>query len=283
MSFNPPNSNTRPAAAAVWQPSAGAHAIQRASAIVTFSEAIPTFAAGKLSSAIRNAARELGMVREEPVHATLVEIRPGAAPRATEAELVGTQFQDIRGTNIAQSVAVTTTGVRFETSVYTRWVAFREQLLALLAPSYPVIEQSVRVGQVALEYVDMFYAINPGPADAQMLLDRKSHLIAARAFSRLGQWHSHCGWFEEETEVKRHLVNTDVTVADATGPVGTRRTISIRTHEAEILLEPQSDRSEYLSQIEPAFACFDKLHVTLKRRLADVLTIDARNMISLGK
>lgn len=282
MAFTQQNRTIRPPASLVWSPVTPTHAIQRAAAVIEFAEPITSFAADKMAAALRDEARRQGMVKEDPISTAMVELRPGASARTTQTEQVGVQFQDVRGNAVQQVLNATTAGIRFETSIYTRWIAFREQLLALMQTVFPIIEQNVQIGQIALDYVDFFYAVSSGPADAQLILDKKSHLIASKAFTRHGSWHSHSGWFEHEEQAVRRLINVDVSVADANGPQGVRRGITIRTFEAEQIVDSKST-DDRLSQIEPVFSCFDDLHTSLKRRLSEVLTQEARHMISLGK
>ena len=279
----PPGAKSKPLASSVWKPVNPAHAIQRAAAIFEFAEPITSFAVGKIENAVRAEAKRIGLLKEEPLNTALFEIRPSGPPRPGKSEQVGTLFQDVQGEISRQALSVMTASIRFETGIYTRWIAFREQLANFMQLSLPIIEQNVRIRQVGLEYVDLFIAASPGQPDAALILDKKSRFLTQRAFDSHGPWHSHSGWFEGETELSRHLVNVDVDVADAQGPIDVRRAINIRTYEAEQIIDFGHVRAGEMTQLEPLLNCLDSLHTALKRHLSGILTNEARTMISLGK
>lgn len=270
-----------PAASSLWSTINPAHAVQRASAIVTFSEEVTSVVVNRMVDALRADARGFDMLQEDPVTTVRVQIGPGGTE--TQPTLhIGTVFKEVHGSNIVQALAVTKEAIRFDTFSYTGWVSFREQLGIFLRLAMPIVEQVVPVTAVALEYLDLFYAKNEGPADVAAILDRKSDMLARHAFQRRMPFHSHSGWFERDRDDVNRLVNVDITVADAEGPVGTRRAISIRCHEAEQVMDQHAPRARELVAPESILASMDTLHVSLKKRLSNILTADARTMISLG-
>lgn len=193
----------------------------------------------------------------------------------------GVAFQELQGAQVTQALHITRQSIRFESTNYTRWVAYRSQIESLLEMVLPFFSQVTPISVVGLEYVDFFFAVAEGPEDVGLVIDNQSHLIAKRAFRRRDPFHTHSGWFESRPSGGQNLVNVDVTVADANGPIGLRRTISIRTFEAEQVGERQ-DRGVQLSSTDAALAELDQLHVSLKGRLSSILTRDAQSMISLG-
>jgi len=265
-----------------WQTINPAHAIQSASAIVTFSEEITSFVVKRLSDALRTDAQALGLIKEEPINMMLFQLQPGGVAQTKPSTQAGTTFQRVQGSNVVQSLSVTTQALRLDTFAYTRWIAFREQMDKFLTKAMPLVAQASQVNSIALEYVDFFYATDAGSADAQLIIDRGSDLIARKAFNRRSPFHSHSGWFESETAVGRRLVNIDVTVNDAAGPVGIRRAITIRTHESEQVIDLASVKAAEFLDASVILAAMDVLHVSLKKRRRSVLTRDAAAMISLG-
>lgn len=268
-------------ARATWHPAGGAHAVVKTSAIVSFSESITSVTLARLTNAVRESAREHGLTTEAPVNSVMFEVGPGAVPKAMQEAISGTAFQEMRGTGIAQSLVITSEAIRFETAMYTRWVAFEEQLVSYMSELLPIVSNVTGIKAVALEYVDLFVAQNEGAADASLIIDRKSDYVSRKAFKRADPFHVHVGWFEKVTDASRLLVNVDVTASDAEGPQGTRRTVTIRTHEAAQVIEPFGAEAMAFSELGKATETFAGLHRRLKAHLAGVLTKDAQDMISL--
>lgn len=271
-----------PAIASQWRTINPAHAIQRAAIVLTFSEELTSVLLRRVVDAVRPSASAIGLTKEVAINSALFQITPGAAIEAQPATQSGTAFQRMQGDNVLESFSVTTEAVRFETNTYTRWVAFKEQFEPFLRAVLPLIALASQVKSLALEYHDFFYAVHEGPADAQLIVDRQSPVIVRKAFSRRSPFHSHAGWFDNETASSKRLVNVDLTVADVEGPMGVRRAVMIRTHEAETITELASSRAVELLDVHSAVQLLDTLHVSLKRRLRDVLTRDCAAMISLG-
>lgn len=250
--------------------------------MITFPEEVPSFLVSRVVEAVREGTREYGLIKEENVNSAIIKIGPGAIPQPPTTSQEGTSFQDVRGGQVVQSLNVTRQAMRFENSVYTRWRPFREQMATFLNAALPILAQSTPVHSVGVEYIDFFHAVSEGPEDAGLIIDNQSQLIAKRAFRRRDPFHSHSGWFDADTGISRRLVNVDVTVGDAQGPVGQRRTITIRTFEAEQVSDAASSRALELTLPERVLSTMDDLHVSLKERLGHILTRDARKMISLG-
>jgi uncharacterized protein (TIGR04255 family) len=265
-----------------WATINPAHAVQRAAAVLTFSEEVPTLVVNRAVEAVRTVARSYGLDKEEPLNSMMVQIGPGGAQAQTPTTQEGISFQEVRGGQVVQALNITKQAVRFEYAVYTRWVGFREQLLVMLSQILPVMSNVTTMQSVALEYVDFFYAVNEGAEDVGLIVDNRSELVPRRAFRKREPFHAHSGWFTASSATGRNLINVDLTVADANGPAGLRRTISIRTHEAEIVADMTSPRALELMSAEASMMVADALHATMKERLGHVLTKDAKAMISLG-
>lgn len=264
-----------------WQTGNPAHAIQRAAAVLTFPEALPSFVIGRTIDAVRPIAFSYALLKEEPVSSVLFQIGPGGAQQTAATSQEGSSFQQMLGAQITQSFNVTKDAIRFETATYTRWIAFRTQLASFLEAALPVLSQSTPIGSIGLEYVDFFYAAASGAEDVGLILDNQSQLMARRAFRKRDPFHAHSGWFDTKPTGGRNLINVDVTVADSNGPVGLRRTITVRTYEAEQISD-LNGRGLALTEAQVALQSLDALHVSLKERLSHILTRDAKNMISLG-
>jgi uncharacterized protein (TIGR04255 family) len=271
-----------PTLAQRWATINPAHAVQRVTAVLTFSEEIPTLVVNRVADKVRSAAQAYGLFKESPINSVMIQMGPGAAQSQIPTTQEGVAFQEVRGEHIIQALNITKKEIRFEHTVYTRWIAFREQLHTILSQVLPALSGITTVKSMALEYNDFFHAVNEGPEDVGLVIDNKSELIPRRAFRRREPFHAHSGWFTSNTPTGRNLINVDLTVADANGPIGLRRTISIRTHEAEIVDDMAGQRAAELMNVDANMATADTLHVSMKERLGHVLTKDAKAMISLG-
>lgn len=271
-----------PAIASQWRTINPAHAIQRAVVVLTFSEELTSVLLRRVVDAVRPYASAIGLTNEAPINQAFFQITSGATIEAQSPTQSGMAFQRMHGDNVVESLNITTEVVRFETSSYVRWIAFREQFEPILQTVMPLISVASQVKSIALEYHDFFFAVNEGPADVQLLIDRQSSLIVRKAYTRRAPFHSHAGWFEHETASSRRLINVDLNVTDANGPMGIRRAVMIRTHEAEAVIDLASARAAELLDPDHAVQLLEVLHVSLKRRLRDLLTRDCAAMISLG-
>lgn len=280
----PPRSseNDAPLLSQRWKTINPAHAIQRASVIMTFPEQLPSFLINRAVSAARVEAQKIGLVKEEAVNSSIIQIGPGGAQSASPMTQEGSVFQAVQGGQVVQSLQITKQEVRFESSRYVRWIAFKNQFSALMSQILPVLSQATGVQSIAVEYVDFFLAAFEGAEDAGLIIDNQSQFVAKRAFRRRDPFHTHSGWFDSETVTSKRLINVDVTVADQSGPVGVRRTITIRTFEAEHVTNPAGGRGSELMEIEPLLQAVDVLHMSLKERLGHLLTRDAQRLISLN-
>ncbi|OUC15761.1 MAG: hypothetical protein B0A82_05140, partial [Alkalinema sp. CACIAM 70d] len=173
--------------------------------------------------------------------------------------------------------------IRLDSLSYSRWAGFSDKLSALLK-LLPVYTEGVSIQQVALEYVDVFVALEPGEADCSLILDPASDCISPRAFHATTEWHSHTGWFEDfNADIHRTLVNVDVTVANANTPEGVRRAISIRTHQAlQFSMSEGAENAAGQLKEEDVLTIFGQIHVALKDRFGALLTPEAKELISLG-
>ena len=267
----------------VWATINPAHAIQRVSAALVFSEEIPFFTVKKLADAIRVWAASQGMTQEAPLNTMLIAVAAGGIPQAKSDGQQGTLFQQQQAGNLVQQVMLAREMINLTSMAYVRWVGFRDQLAALLRLVAPIVELSVELRQVTLEYVDVFYARDPGPANAGLILNGSSRVLNSQAFSRLDPFHSNSGWFKKVGQ-ERHLINADIAASDADGPPGRRRMVTVRTLEA-IVAEPQdanANATAIVANADLLLSSFNALHVSLKKRISAILTKEAAAMISLG-
>lgn len=273
-------------AAQVWAPIHGTHAIQIASAIVTFSESLTSLQWKRAAAAARTSAQAVGLSEEAARQSIFLQFAPGSPPAqiaGPSADETGLEFfRRFDSRSLSDKLTVDSSSLRIDTWAYTRWVGFSEKIKTCLGGVIPIFQDAVLLQSVALEYIDVFIAPQPGPADCSLVVDRDSSYISEKAFHEDREWHCHQGWFEAEKNARRVLVNADLTIGDANTPMGSRRSISIRTHEATHFLpapgDPESAQSTMLDDI---LILLDNHHVSLKARLGDIITPQAKAMISL--
>jgi hypothetical protein len=272
--------------AQAWAPIHGTHAIQVASAIVTFSEALTSLPWRRAVAAARKSALDLGLAEEAARQSIFLQFAPGAPPAQIPApggEEAGLEFfRRGEAQSLSDRLTVDASSLRLDTWTYTRWVGFNEKIKTSFGGVIPIFQDAVSIKSVALEYVDVFIAPSSGSPDCSLLVNRGSEYLSKKAFQVDREWHSHGGWFEGESNERRVLVNADVTVGDANTPMGTRRSVSIRTHEATQFLSSRlDDVSVEAAMLEEILMLLDNHHVSLKARLGDIITPQAAAMISL--
>jgi uncharacterized protein (TIGR04255 family) len=269
-----------------WLPVNGSHAIQMAYASVVFAEPVTAVIWNNVQSAARAAASAADLDIENVIQSMMFQISPvaGPNPAAIQNANAGLQFQRLQALNVVgEQFVVQPNQVRFETYAYTRWAGFKSKVQSLFEAVLPTYFSAVNVGQVSLEYTDVFYWSGEGDADCSEIVDTKSPLIAAAAIQPTGQWHSHSGWFDNQEQGRRRLLNADITVGDAVFQNQPRRAINIRTLEAtQFLLGQDGQPVDGPVSADDIFDLLEKHHHSLKDSLNNMLTPVAREMISLG-
>ena len=268
-----------------WVPVNGSHAIQMAYASIAFAQPVTAVIWNNVLSVARAVAATEELTVEVPIQSMMLQIGPVPAQiPAAVRQNAGFVFQSHQAPNLAgEKFLVQPDQIRFETSSYTRWIGFKAKLQSLFSAVLPAYFTAVNLGQLSLEYTDVFYWSDAGDADCRDIVDQNSRLVASAVMQPRGLWHSHSGWFDNEHAGSRRLSNADITVADAIVQNQQRRAINIRTHEAtQFLLGQDGQPVDGQPDIENIIQKFDNHHASLKSVLNEILTHSAREMISLG-
>lgn len=267
----------------VWRPIKGTHAIQVASAHVSFKQPATDLMWQRIKDAAEKAAKAGGMPHREPVQSFTVALVPNALPQAPSLPVeVGVEFQkrDPSG-DITSKMTVLRDSVRLEEWAYTRWAGMRAKCAATLVPVLNDYLSNLLLSGITLEYADVFQTpIGNVAEDVGRIIDKGSQLISQGAFQSATPWHSHCGWFETPAPAIRRLVQMNVDVGEAVSPMGPFKAAQLRT-----LLNDQFNQDGMPPFDSPpnnfVLDTLDALHVLSKSTLAKVLTIDAKTTISL--
>jgi uncharacterized protein (TIGR04255 family) len=269
-----------------WMPVNGSHAIQMAYASVIFAEPVTAVIWNNVQSTARAAAVAADLNIEHLIQSMMLQIGSAAEPSsaAIQNANAGLQFQRLQALNeVGEQFVVQPNQLRFETYNYTRWAGFKAKVQSLFETVLPTYFSAVNVGQVSVEYTDVFYWSDEGDADCSKILDTQSPLIAAAAIQPTGLWHSHSGWFDNQIQGRRRLSNADITVANAIVHNQPRRAINIRTFEStQFLIGKDGQPVDDPPSADDIFDLLESHHVSLKDSLSNMLTPDAREMISLG-
>ncbi len=266
-----------------WVPVNGSHAIQMAYASVIFAQPVTAVIWNNVLSAARAAAAAADLNIEIPIQSMMLHFA-GPNPAPVQNANAGYQFQRHQAPNsVGEQFVVEPHQLRFQTYTYTRWAGFKSSVQSLFTAVLPTYFSAVNIGQISLEYTDVFYWSVEGDADCSEIVDTHSPLIATAAMQPKGQWHSHSGWFDSQQTERRRLSNADITVADAIVQSQPRRAINIRTHEAsQFLIGQDGQLIGGQPSLNDIFDLLDSHHSSLKNSLDKMLTPAARGMISLG-
>jgi uncharacterized protein (TIGR04255 family) len=269
-----------------WVPVNGSHAIQMAYASVIFAQPVTAVIWNNVLSAARAAAASADLKIEIPIQSMMIQIglAAGPSPPPFQNTNAGFQFQRLQAPNlVGEQFVVEPNQLRFETYTYTRWAGFKSKVQSLFEAVLPAYFSAVNVGQISLEYTDVFHWSVEGDADCSEIVDTQSPLIATAAMQSKGLWHSHSGWFDNQHHGRRRLSNADITVADALVQNQPRRAINIRTHEAtQFLIGQDGQPIEGSPSTGDIFGLFDDHHLSLKSSISKMLTPAACEMITLG-
>lgn len=256
----------------MWEPAHVTHAIQNAYAALVFNGPPVEFDDARLAG-VRDAASALGMDRDQPTSAFTINFETGNPVTAVN-ENTGHRFWREEGGRVLLQLLLEPSSIRLDTFSYTRWIGFRAEL-EMVVERVASIFYNATVERVALEYTDVFTAIE-GRGDTSLVIDDTSGFRPA-AVDPQGFWHRHTGWFEDQGQGLRLLVNVDATSSEVSNGQETRHLLVVRTHEA-LVHEPPAPFDGGV-----ALDALDGMHNSLKQRLKNVLTQEARDMIALGE
>lgn len=173
-------------------------------------------------------------------------------------------------------------GIVWQTTRYTRWDAFWEQVNEIVLQIARPFTEALPVSSVKLEYWDRFIWSGSWSDMRLEELLTKSDRIAWGAVRPSAPWHSHCGWFEENGHDPRRLVNTNLNALDFRANASSlpKPSVGIYTMVQDFFIFPpfihhDADEQAVLSQTQ-------KAHEYLKSLLADLIVPEVQKRISLN-
>jgi uncharacterized protein (TIGR04255 family) len=181
----------------------------------------------------------------------------------------------------ASALIVAPNSVMFQTTRYIRWRQF-EAGLELLA--FPLVERflgAVNGASLRLEYTDCF--LWPGSwddFDSTLLLGQSSEFVCREAQKSCADWHSNCGWLEDNGDF-RHIKNVNIAAVARPGRDGAiRPAVVIYTLDQE--QKAPGAQGDLFDNKATVLSKLSKLHSDLKALLAKVITSDMSDIIGLN-
>jgi uncharacterized protein (TIGR04255 family) len=242
----------------------------------------------KCRAQLRDAAIKADMPATHPYGAVQIPVQPGLpeyevmVPAQPAPSGVAFQRYTKLGT-VEEEIRLEPAMISYRTTTYRRWADVEGLLERIL---FPVLkEYLVEVPSVlalVLQYVDRFFANEPGDQDCSELFLKGSPWIVTSLVGKQTLWHSHCGVFEDVKGANRRLININVDVSDQRPPGSDTalRSVAILTlcsdqfTDTSQLVDPERFPSE-------ARARFQALHNRSKDLLAEVLSKPYQERISL--
>lgn len=262
-----------------FEPIFPSHAIERCGVTITFSEMLPSKAFQRAVEQSQNRFRSAGLeaigggqgrasigFQIDIASGQTTPLSPGLATSAFATPDKATQF----------IIAPNYLAVR--TNSYVRWRPFAGQIGEFILPLIGTYADTVSVSSVQLDYTDRFlWTGDWGTFDWRMLLKGDGRFVAARASEGHRLWHTHSGWFDETSEVRR-LVNVNVDLSDFIQSDRTVPSIAILSLMRDDI-PSGGTRYDDAASIQ---TCLDQLHTGLKALLGEIVTEPMAERISLS-
>lgn len=272
-----------------WRPIRDTHAIQSATVSVAFNQPVGNVLLRRMDAQLAAEAQRLGLLDREGIAAFQIPLPLQNILQMPNSQ--GASYSMRESPEFySERVQLTADVVRYEQWSYTRWAPFLERARSLMQPSVDEYAKVSSLSEISATYVDVFEAIaeNEKP-DISVIVPKDASAIAAGAFRKTGQWHTHSGWFDYLADgFSRRLstVNVDVLDRPTTDDSGFLRTVQITTRVADAFQLPAylganvvPDEAVSWNFVEDRL---QSLHVDLKNLLRGALTQEALAAISLG-
>ncbi len=289
-----------------WRLAHEDHAIERVSVTFQFAEPVPSKPWQRLLNAATLRLPENGFnSTSDDVELNLAQlVMPGGGPFSQGGALVigpggaiigagqpgappstGRTFRVVGGNEVREEVSLHRHQVVYSTTLYDRWTSYKERMLALLSP---LLDQSlpvVNLGTIKLEYWDRFVFMEAAEgADYRDLLRSGSRHLPSFPFDRNDLWHSHIGYFTQPGLSAKRLLNLNIDVMDLVEAQNTltaqapqaRRSVGIYSMAQDTIAPDRTPASAAETQ-----STLDEMHAVLKETLADVVTDETAERISL--
>jgi hypothetical protein len=200
-----------------FDPVHAAHAIERVSAAVEFTAPISGNDWLRVFESLCECSRVLELPKHEDIigFAPQADVVPGRLPVFTMNVLAGARFvrQSSDGKDL-QAIYANRSGIQLESTQYIRWGGFEEVLREVVDRVVGSFPSEAQIAQIRLDYLDRFIESDAGaPRASWREVLREGDHISPSHLDRDTAWHTHVGWFEDDPDAGRLLLNLN---ADAT-------------------------------------------------------------------
>lgn len=193
----------------------------------------------------------------------------------------GLVFQRVQPSGaMAEELTLERGAVTYRTHSYLRWKDVMYLLEGIVCPVASVLSSgnTKSVSVIELRCIDKFTSESSARLKLNQLIRKNSPFVPSIFLEKQEMLHSHTGWFENETDAGRVLINLNIDVVD--NPDGNRiatilQVISMQYSENSITFDPG------LGFDENIIATFNNLHAVDKDLLKNLITDELQDSIKL--
>ena len=265
-----------------WRPIRDTHAIQSAHLAVQFGQPAGEVLWRRVQSAVSDIAGAVGITGRQPVSGFPFGIQfmaPGVTVQEPDQGVLLTSQTEAG--EVVEQFTLTRDMLKYEQMQYTRWAPFRERAQKLMSGAVDQYGMVSSLAAVTSNYVDVFEFSGSGEPDVSEVISAEGPFVSRAAHHPATLWHSHSGFFEYPSPETRRLVAVNVDIQF--GPVpGRPHLVRVTTQISDQFGQPELTELD-ASRVDWAFIAgrADEQHLRLKSLLAQVLTDDAAQAISL--
>lgn len=264
-------------------PYAGQHAIQSAVFALDFANELDL---GEISGIRAEAAKlTADFPQQSEVQRATFTLQVGPAeghPSSSNVEPDG--FQMVRPAQIggqlnSRAMIVNRTGVVVVVNDYTRWDKFKFDVDRYLSVLLTHVDGQKAVASLGLQFNDIFlWKADPADLELKEVFEAGNRYLAPNVFESRLPWHSHHGYIENNINPVEYQQLDNVNVS---------RVAANAEHQLQILTSHRATLEKPLYKFwsdnkATLFAIQDSLHTRNKAILAELLTREAQNKISLS-
>lgn len=191
-----------------FRPFHTAHAIEKCAVNVSFDGSLPEKLYSRYIDEIASDLNSFQFRRGANLGAFKVDATTG------QSLPVDNDYSPVNFNNTDNSIelVIFPNGIIFTTHRYVRWATFIEAFKLITSTVLDRFETAVNIGSVGLEYWDRFiWTGGWDDFDLRKLVRDDTAIICGKVFSSERETHSHVGWFEYSSGVRRlYNVNLDV-------------------------------------------------------------------------
>lgn len=169
--------------------------------------------------------------------------------------------------------------INFSSFQYTRWSDISKEAYAILIEFINLVLPDPGVSVLGLQYLDEFIVSGDiNSFRASMLFDANSKYLPTHFHDKMGPWHNHMGWFDEDVALQPNKIlhNLNINAAQQQEKI----VVQVLGAHRYILPAPIINRKEATEAMENKF---NILHNKNKMLLAELLSEGAQKDIHLEK